>query len=35
MRKIVLHLFMLLTLTGPAIFAIDNLKLTYKTRLYE
>jgi hypothetical protein len=28
MRKTVLHLFMLLMLTGPAIFAIDNLKLT-------
>jgi hypothetical protein len=27
MRKTVLHVFMLLMLTGPAIFAIDNLKL--------
>src|SRR6202166_60208 len=30
MRKTVLHLFMLLMLTGPAIFAIDNLKLNSK-----
>src|ERR1700735_5805631 len=30
MRKTVLYLFMLLMLTGPAIFAIDNLKLNSK-----
>src|SRR5260370_13025914 len=30
MRKTVLHLFMLLMLTGPAMFAIDNLKLNSK-----
>ena len=30
MRKTVLRLFMLLMLTGPASFAIDNLKLNSK-----
>ncbi len=30
MRKTVLHLFMLMMLTGPAIFAIDNLELNSK-----
>jgi hypothetical protein len=30
MRKTVLHLFMLMMLTGPAIFAIDNLRLNSK-----
>jgi hypothetical protein len=30
MRKTVLHLFVLMMLTGPAIFAIDNLKLNSK-----
>ena len=30
MRTTVLHLFMLMMLTGPAIFAIDRLKLNSK-----